>query len=282
MSAAHSPLSIETIAQNAASSAAKLKSAFNGVQPKTAIVLGSGLDQVHALLNVETTIPYTDLPGFPLPTVQGHSGTLEFGTIGTKPVVFLNGRQHLYEGQGTDGLKTMIHTMKEVGVDNLILTNAVGSINAQFPVGSLVVIKDHINFTGTNPLVGPNNDRVGPRFFSMANAWDEECRQRLSLAFQKAGVQHREGIYLQVLGPNFETPAEINLFRGWNADTVGMSTVVENLIAVHCGLKCTGINAVTNLAEGLSDVVLSHEQTLAGARLAQADMAKVLYEYVIG
>ena len=276
-----SSLHTSELSKNIDRSAAVLRNVFKDAQPKTAIVLGSGLDKVHALLNTQASIFYSDLPGFPKPTVQGHSGKLNFGTIEDKPVIFLNGRQHVYEGQGTEGLKTMINTMQAVGVETLVLTNAVGSINPDFNVGSLVVIKDHINFTGMNPMVGPNNDQIGQRFFSMSDAWSKEERQKLKQAFNRASVQYQEGVFLQVLGPNFETPAEVRAFKIWGADTVGMSTAVENLIANHCGLKCVGINAITNMAEGLSDVELSHEQTLAGAKLAEADMVKVIREYVV-
>lgn len=264
-----------------AQSAALLRERLNGAQPVFALTLGSGLGAVADLVRVQETIPYSRLPGFPLPTVSGHEGSLTIGTIDGVPVVTLKGRQHLYEGHGPDALKIMIRTLKAAGIDTLFLTNAAGSLRAEYPPGALVAISDHINLTGTNPLAGPNDDDWGPRFVPMNNAWDADLRAALMKAGHAAGITPLgEGVYCQLLGPTFETPAEIQMLKTIGADLVGMSTAVENIIARHCGLKCVGVSAVTNLAEGMSDVPLSHEQTLAGAKLAEKNMAALVRAFV--
>jgi xanthosine phosphorylase len=224
-------------------------------------------------------IPYGDLPGFPKTGVVGHEGSLRIGTVNGVPLIFLKGRKHLFEGpaEAAAALKNMIRTLKSAGVEILFLTNAAGSLRKEYPPGALVAIADHINLTGFNPLAGPNDDEWGPRFPPMDNAWDAGLRARLMAAGKRAGVKPLgEGVYCQLLGPTFETPAEIKMIKALGADTVGMSTAVENIIARHCGLKCVGVSAVTNLAAGMGDVPLSHEQTLEGAKLAESRMAALV------
>lgn len=261
-------------------SAAIIRKALPGFTPRVAFVLGSGLGAVADLMDEQAQISYADLPGFPVPTVQGHEGNLRLGTVDGVPVAFLKGRVHLYEGVGAAAMKVMIRTLKEIGTDMLFLTNAAGSLMKSHGPGSVVAITDHINFTGINPLAGPNDDDWGPRFPPMDEAWDKDGVALLMAAAKNAGVDLGRGVYAQFLGPNFETPAEVRMAGVMGADLVGMSTAAENIIAAHCGLKCIGVSAVTNMGAGLSDDALSHEQTLEGAALAADKMAKLVREFI--
>lgn len=261
--------------------AVKITEAAGDLNPKLALTLGSGLGAVADLLEETASLSYEDLPGFPKPGVAGHAGELKIGHVAGVPAIFLKGRQHYYEGHGFDALKVMIRALKAAGVETLFLTNAAGSLRAEYPPGALVAISDHINLTGTNPLIGPNDDEWGPRFVSMDNAWDNDLRARLLEAGKAAGVTPLgSGVYCQFAGPTFETPAEIGMARAIGADTVGMSTVVENIIARHCGLDVMGVSAITNLAAGMNDEPLSHDQTLRGAKLAEQNMAKLVEAFL--
>ncbi|MBU0858805.1 MAG: purine-nucleoside phosphorylase [Alphaproteobacteria bacterium] len=251
-----------------------------GFKPRLAFVLGSGLGAVADLLEEQAEISYGELPGFPVPTVQGHEGNMRLGTVDGVPVVFLKGRVHLYEGVGVMSMRVMIRTLKEIGTDMLFLTNAAGSLMPSHGPGSVVAITDHINFTGINPLSGPNDEEWGPRFPPMDEAWDKDGIALLQQAAQKKGVDLGQGVYAQFLGPNFETPAEVRMAGIVGAHLVGMSTAAENIIASHCGLKCVGVSAVTNMGAGLSDEALSHEQTLQGAALAADKMAVLVREFI--
>lgn len=251
-----------------------------GFEPRVAVLLGSGLNAVADLLHEEASISYSDLPGFPKPTVAGHEGTMRLGNVGGVATIFLSGRQHHYEGQGMDGMKTMIRTLKALDVGLLILTNAAGSLRTDFDVGSVVVISDHINLMGTNPLIGANDDEWGPRFFSMSDAWSTDFREQLTEIISEEDIPGGSGVYAAFAGPNFETPAEVKMAATMGADLVGMSTVPENLIAAHCGLKCVGISGITNLAEGLGEEELSHDHTLVGAKKAAGNMADLLRSFI--
>jgi len=241
-----------------------------GFRPRVALVLGSGLGAVAERIEHPTKISYADLTGFPVPTVAGHSGFMVLGRLGGVDVVCLNGRVHAYEGgDGAARLKTLVRTVKQLGADALVLTNAAGSMRADVGPGSLVLIRDHINMLGFNPLQGPNDESWGPRFFSMRDAYDPALAARFRQAAVTVGIALPEGVYLAYPGPNFETPAEIRAFRTLGADLVGMSTVPEVLVARHCGLAVAALSAVTNLAEGMSDETPSHDETLAqGAAIA--------------
>lgn len=244
-----------------------------GNVPKLAITLGSGLGDLANQLTDTIVIPYSELPGFPKPSVQGHSGELHIGQLNGYPVICLKGRVHLYEGlDKIPHMKVMIRTLKALGVDTLALTNAAGSLNGAYPPGTPVMITDHINYSGVNVLVGPNEDEWGPRFPGMDRAWAPELQNTMKQAAKDADVELGSGVYLAVMGPTFETPAEIKLMKILGADLVGMSTVSENIIANHCGLRVVGCSAVTNLAAGMSDVDLSHDQTLEGAKMAAQRM----------
>lgn len=252
-----------------------------GEIPKIAITLGSGLGELAKSLTDVTVIPYTDLPGFPVPSVHGHSGEMHIGKLEGCPVICLKGRVHLYEGlDKIPQMKVVIRTLKAVGVETLALTNAAGSLNADNDVGTPVLITDHINFQGTSPLVGPNEDDWGPRFVGMDDAWNRDLCAMMRESADETGVRLGEGVYLAVLGPTFETPAEIKMMKTMGADLVGMSTVAENILANHCGLKVVGVSAVTNLAAGMSDVELSHDQTLDGAEIAKPRMEALFKSFV--
>ncbi len=262
-------------------SADTIRAVAPDIKPRIAVMLGSGLGAVADLLEETAAIPYSDLPGFPVPTVKDHEGSLRIGHVEGTPALFLKGRQHMYEGQGSDGLKTMIRTLKTIGVEILVLTNAAGSLKVSNPPGSVVAIRDHINLLGTNPLVGPNDDEWGPRFPDMGDCWNADLRATLQKIAAEQKIPLDEGVYAAMLGPSFETPAEIKMLATLGADLVGMSTVPENIIACHCGLKCLGLSAVTNMAAGMSDEILSHEHTIANAAKAENTMAALMRGFMM-
>jgi xanthosine phosphorylase len=253
-----------------------------GAAPRVGVVLGSGLGQVADAVEDATAIPYSDLPGFPQPSVEGHAGRAVAGSIGGVPVVAFQGRAHLYEGVDLDELRTPVRALKAAGAEILVLTNAAGSLRADLGPGSLMLIEDHINLTGTNVLVGANKDELGPRFPSLRDAYDPPLRADARKAAQEIGVALTEGVYLAVSGPSFETPAEIRAFHTLGADAVGMSTVHETTVARHCGLRVAAVSAITNYAEGMSERPVSHEQTLSDAAKAADDLAPLLTKFVGG
>lgn len=247
--------------------------------PRLALVLGSGLGPVADAVEDAVAIPYADLPGFPVGTVAGHAGRLVLGRLGGTQAAVFQGRAHLYEGIPAPQLAVPTRTAKALGAEMIVLTNAAGSLRHEVGPGSLMAITDHINFSGANPLIGPNDDALGPRFVPLGRAYDRELTARLHRAADALGITLHEGVYLQVAGPSFETPAEIRAFKILGADAVGMSTVPEVIAANHVGLRVAAVSAITNLAEGLGDEPLSHEQTLAGAASAAADLQRVLLRF---
>jgi len=251
-----------------------------GQRPLVGVVLGSGLGAVAEAVEGATVIPYSDLPGFPRPGVEGHAGQAVSGRIGAVPVVVLQGRAHLYEGGDPELIRTPVRALRAVGAEILVLTNAAGSLRSELAPGNLMLIEDHINLTGANLLAGPNDDELGPRFPNLRDAYDPELRARLRGAAETLGLSLAEGVYLAVSGPSFETPAEIRAFRTLGADAVGMSTVHETTIARHCGLRVAAVSAITNYAEGLSAEPVSHEQTLRDAARAAEDLAPLLTRFV--
>src|SRR5687768_4056128 len=248
--------------------------------PRIAVILGSGLGGMADTAAEAVAIPYTDLPGFPRPGVEGHTGCLVAGLVEGVPVIFLKGRVHFYEGGGPEPLKVMIRTLKSIGIDTLFLSNAAGSLRAEVPAGNLMAIADHINFFGTNPLIGPNDDAWGPRFPPMGNAYDKDLRAILKEAAAKLAIPLAEGTYAGFLGPTFETPAEIRMARAMGADSVGMSTVPECIIARHCGLKVVGCSAITNLAAGMGTEELSHAQTIEWAAVAGEKLSRLIVQFL--
>lgn len=254
-----------THVENVRLSAAKITAACGALRPKLAIILGSGLGGLAARVEHPVVLAYRDLPGFPVLTVAGHAGQLLIGKLNGVPVIVLNGRKHFYETHDAYPLKTMIRSMKAAGVETLFLSNAAGSLRPHIKVSELMLITDHINFLGLNPLVGPNDETFGPRFFSMTDAWDPALRTKLLAVAQVQGVTLHQGVYVAFRGPSFETPAEIRMAQGWGADAVGMSSVPDCLIAHHCGLKVAGVSCITNMGAGLSDENLTHSHTLENA-----------------
>jgi xanthosine phosphorylase len=261
---------------NVRRSAAKIIAACGGQAPKLAIMLGSGLGGLAAKVENPVTLAYRDLPGFPILTVAGHAGTLIVGKLSGVPVVVLNGRKHFYETSDAYPLKTMLRSVKAAGVETLFLSNAAGSLRPHIKVSELMLITDHINFLGFNPLAGPNDEEFGPRFVPMGDAWDRELAGRIKETARREGITLHEGVYMAFRGPSFETAAEIRMAQGWGADAVGMSSVPECLISRHCGLKVAGVSCITNMGQGLSDEKLSHAHTLANAAKGAAAFERLV------
>ena len=248
--------------------------------PRVGVVLGSGLGAVADAVEDPVVVGYEDLPGFPRPTVHGHAGRAVLGTISGVPVAVLQGRAHLYEGGDLDALRTPVRALRAAGASILVLTNAAGSLRPSVGPGSLMAITDHINMTGVNVLMGPNDDAIGPRFPSLRDAYDPELLDVLRYSAREVGVELAEGVYLAVGGPSFETPAEIRAYATLGADAVGMSTVQETILARHSGLRVAAVSVITNLAEGMSDEPLSHEQTLRAAEAGAGDLSRLLLEFI--
>jgi xanthosine phosphorylase len=247
-----------------------------GFQPRLGIILGSGLGGLADAVQEAVPVPYADLPDFPQPGVAGHGGRLVLGTLGGLPVAMLQGRGHVYEGGDPGAMRGPVRALKAAGAVALLATNAAGSLRRESPPGSLMLIADHINMLGVNPLSGPNDDAVGPRFPSLRDAYDPALRGVLRSCARTLGIALPEGVYLATQGPSFETPAEIRAFRTLGADAVGMSTVPEVILARHCGLRVAAVSAITNLAEGMGGEELSHEQTLRNADRAADDLSRLI------
>ncbi len=261
-------------------SAEVIRALVKGLNPKIAVVLGSGLGGLAERVQGAVEIPYALLPGFPRPSVHGHDGKLVAGTIEGVPVIFLKGRVHLYEGVGASPIKVMIRTLKTLGVDTLFLSNAAGSLRREAPAGGLIAIADQLNLTGVNVLVGPNDEDWGPRFPPMDNAWDADLRVILMNAARKLNIPMIEGVYAGFMGPTFETHAEVRMAKTLGADSVGMSTVSECIIARHCGIKVVGCSAVTNMAAGMGSEELSHDQTIEWAAVAGEKLSQVVVQFL--
>jgi len=260
--------------------AAQVMTEHAELRPRVGIVLGSGLGAVADAVAEPTVIDYADLPGFPRPTVEGHGGRAVLGRIGEVPVAVLQGRAHVYEGGDFEEIRTPVRSLRAAGAEILVLTNAAGSLRHEVGPGSLMLITDHINLSGVNVLTGPNEEEIGPRFPSLRDAYDPELRERLRAAAGELGTELSEGVYAAVSGPTFETPAEIRALRILGADAVGMSTVHETAVARHAGLRVAAISAISNLAEGMGEEALSHEQTLRDAQRAADALAPLLVRFV--
>jgi len=260
--------------------AAEILRERGGDPPKVGVVLGSGLGAVADAVTDPVRVGYEELPGFPRPGVAGHGGSAVLGRIGGVQVALLQGRAHVYEGGDLEAIRVPPRALKAAGAEILVLTNAAGSLRPENGPGSLMLISDHINLSGVNVLAGPNEDEVGPRFPSLRDAYDPALRGELRAAADGLGIALGEGVYLAVSGPSFETPAEIRAFDALGADAVGMSTVHETIVARHCGLRVAAISAITNLAEGMGEVELSHDQTLADAARAAESLAPLLVRFL--
>lgn len=255
--------------------------AQTALQPQIGLVLGSGLGPLANTLEDRVVIPYADLPQWPRSTVHGHSGQLVLGYLEGQPVVTQQGRAHFYEGYTMQQVTFPIRVMHALGIHTLILTNAAGGVNPKFSVGELMLINDHINFlglAGQNPLVGPNDDSVGPRFVGLAQAYDRDLRQAARSIATEHDIPLHEGVYASVSGPSFETPAEIRMLRTIGADAVGMSTVHEVLVARHVGLRVMACSGVTNVAIDSvdSDFETNHEEVLEAGQVIVPRMTTIL------
>ncbi len=254
-----------------------LKNKLNGFVPDTAIVLGSGLGNFTELMKDPIIIPYADIPNAPKPTIKGHQGRLCAGVIGKHNVICLQGRTHLYEGMDPHVIMASTQQLKDLGVKRFIATNAAGSLRVDLPAGSLMLIEDHINFSGKNPLIGAH---PAPYFPDMSVAYDLEMRQKMQAIAQRENIPLYSGVYVMALGPNYETPAEVRMFRSFGADAVGMSTVPEIITAVHANMKALGISVIANLGAGLGDEHLDHDDVVKTVAEAGQKLSYLLQKFL--
>jgi purine-nucleoside phosphorylase len=246
------------------------------LRPQVAVVLGSGLGAFADELTNRTEVPYSEIPGWPPSTAVGHAGKLIVGKLGEQDVAVMAGRAHLYEGHTPAQVTHSVRVLYSIGVKSVIFTNAAGGINLSLQRGGLVLISDHINLQGSNPLVGPNDDSLGPRFPDMSDAYCCEYREIAKQVASKLGIQVSEGVYIAVLGPSYETPAEIRFMRTIGADVVGMSTVPEVIVANHMGMKVLAISCVTNMAAGVLPQKLSHKEVLEVGEMVRDTLVRYL------
>jgi len=251
-----------------------------GAKPRIAIVLGSGLGNLSDYMSNRIELPFEDIPNFPRTTVPGHEGKLIFGELGGAEIVAMKGRFHYYEGWNMEEIVFPLRMFKLLGVENLILTNAAGGINTQFRPGDLMLIKDHIGFLAENPLRGANIDEFGPRFPDMSQVYDREIIEIAAECAMKLHCEIRRGVYAYAKGPSFETPAEIRAFRLLGADAVGMSTVPEAIAARHMGMRILGISCITNMAAGVLDQALNHEEVIKTGKSVEEKFSTLVNEIV--
>lgn len=264
---------------------AKVKEAAEYLRPRLpkadiAVVLGSGLAELANMLQDKIVVDYKDIPNFPQPTVMGHGGQLICGSVGGKTIYAFSGRFHYYEGHDPWTVVRHVRVMAELGCTTLILTNASGGVNTGFDPGDLMLITDHINLMGFNPLRGGNYDPWGTRFPDMSEGYDRQYRELALKVAAEQGITLRQGVYCGLAGPSFETPAEIRMTRTLGADAVGMSTVPETLAARHLGLRVLGISCVTNMAAGILEQKLTHEEVFATGKLAEKRFSALLAEII--
>jgi len=244
--------------------------------PELAIVLGSGLGGLAGIMDVKAAIPYGEIPGFVLSTAIGHAGKLLLGKISGVPCAVMSGRNHIYEGYTAAQVAYPVYVLRRLGVKKLMLTNAAGAVNKRFSPGDLMLIADHINLMGVSPIVPEYVNEIGTRFADMSKAYAPEFIERAEAVALELGVLLRKGVYVMFLGPQFETPAEVRMARLLGADAVGMSTVPEAIAASHCGMKTLGISCITNMAAGILDQPITHEEVLETGRRAEDKMMKLL------
>lgn len=252
---------------------------LSALRPTLAIVLGSGFNHVLTEMQVIKRVACTKVPGFPKPTVSGHAGELCFGHIGRTPVLVLSGRAHFYEGYAMERVTFAVRALAAFGISDLLLTNAAGGVNKNFSRGDFMVLTDHINFMGTNPLRGPSDDGL-KRFVDLTDTYNAGLRKLLQAAGKNSGAKLRRGVYLAVSGPSYETPAEIRAFARLGADAVGMSTVPEAIVARQCGLRVAAVSCITNMAAGISLRKLSHAEVLETAEQVKDAGARLIRNFV--
>ena len=234
----------------------------SSIRPEIGLILGSGLGVLADSLEEAVTVNYSDIPHFPVSTVEGHAGELLLGKIGGRPVLLMKGRFHMYEGYQGETVTFPIRVMKKLGITRLLVTNAAGGVNTSYAPGDLMLISDHLNMTGTNPLIGPNHKELGVRFPDMSEGYSKRLRAIAKDIAASQGLKLQEGVYAGLLGPSYETPAEIRMLRVLGADAVGMSTVSEVVIARHSGIEVLGISCISNMAAGILDQPLSHDEVM--------------------
>jgi len=250
------------------------------LEPRAGVVLGSGLGGLAESVEGAVEIPYGEIPGWPVSTAVGHAGTLVLGAIGGVPVAIMRGRAHLYEGIGADRVVFGVRVLGRLGIRSLVVTNAAGAINTTYRPGQLVLVADHVNLQGASPLVGPNDDALGPRFPDMSDAYDAGLRSAARDAASRLGIELQEGVYAAWLGPQFETPAEIRFLRAVGGDLAGMSTVPEVIAARHQRIRCLVISVVTNMAAGVVEGKIDHEAVLEVGGRAAGTLTSLLRELV--
>lgn len=265
----------------------KLKSCLSCIrektdfQPEVALILGSGLGDFADGIQIEQTIEYSELEGFPVSTVKGHKGRFVFGYVGKTPVVIMQGRVHYYEGYTMSDVVLPTRLMGMLGAKKLLLTNAAGGVNPAFQPGDFMIITDHITTAVPSPLIGPNLDELGPRFPDMSQVYSKRLQDIIRRCARDCSIDIQEGVYVQFTGPNYETPAEIRLVQAWGGDAVGMSTACEAMAAHHMGLEVCGISCITNLAAGISDVKLDHKEVQETADRVSASFKELVTKVVI-
>ncbi|MVP00107.1 purine-nucleoside phosphorylase [Paenibacillus lutrae] len=247
-----------------------------GFRPTIGLILGSGLGVLADLIEDAVVVAYKDIPHFPVSTVEGHAGELVAGRIKGREVVMMKGRFHQYEGYGAETVAFPVRVMKALGVSTLIVTNAAGGVNTSYEVGDLMVIQDHINFMFRNPLIGPNDDELGLRFPDMSEAYSRRLGKLAHGVAEKQNFSLREGVYLGLLGPTYETPAEIRMIRTLGADAVGMSTVPEVIVARHAGMEVLGFSCISNMAAGILDQPLSHQEVMETTERVKPKFLKLI------
>lgn len=256
-----------------------IKSIINDYEPETGIVLGSGLGELADEVGGKR-IPYCEIPGFENSTVQGHKGSLVFAEIDGKKCVFMQGRYHFYEGHNLQKVTFPIRILKKLGIKNLILTNAAGGINSNFQSGDLMLITDHINLMGTNPLIGMNDDLIGPRFPDMSETYKKRLRDIAQEVAMSLNIELKQGVYVASTGPSYETPAEIKMLKIMGADACGMSTVPEAIVANHAGINVLGISCITNMAAGIQNTPLNHEEVVETANRVKSNFKNLLINLI--
>ena len=246
------------------------------LQPKAGVVLGSGLGNVMNSVKIDVEIPYGEIPGAKASTVIGHAGKMILGHVDSVPVVVLSGRMHFYEGHEMSDVVLLARIAGRLGIKTLVVTNAAGGVNTSFKAGDLMLISDHINMMGVNPLRGPNIDALGERFFDMSEAYPESLRKVARGVAKDLGIKLQEGVYMALSGPSFETPAEIRAYRTLGADAVGMSTVPEVIAMSHMNIPCLGFSCITNMAAGILPQKLSHVEVMETGKRVEKDFTRLI------
>jgi purine-nucleoside phosphorylase len=248
--------------------------------PEFGVILGSGLGSFTEDIKIEYTLPYTEIPNFPVSTVQGHKGALVFGTIGSKKVVAMQGRFHYYEGYSMQEVTFPVRVMKYLGVEKLVVSNASGGVNPNYEVGSIVILKDHINMMPEHPLRGKNDERFGPRFVNMSEPYSNKMIAKAKEVAKNLNIKVQEGIYLGLQGPTFETLAEYTMVKNMGADCVGMSTVPEVIVARHMELETFGLSVITDMGDESSIDTISHDEVLEAAKKAEPHVRLLIKELI--